>query len=67
MNIRLDIFSNLLSLAGKRYDLILATQSSGGANVLNGLKKAVGYVNTEMINSAFSVIVGDKQDLDSFM
>jgi hypothetical protein len=52
---------------GKRYDVILATQRSGGANVLNDLKKVVDSVNTETINSAFSVTVGAKQDLDSFM
>ena len=34
---------------GKRYDVILATQSSGGANVLNDLKKVVDSVNTETI------------------
>jgi three-Cys-motif partner protein len=45
---------------GKRYDVILATQSPGAANVLRDLKIVVGTVNTETINSAFAVTVGAK-------
>ncbi len=52
---------------GRRYHLILATQSSGGANILEALKKGVSSVTTETIYSAFSVTVGAKKDLDSFM
>jgi hypothetical protein len=58
---------DVIQEGGRRYDLILATQSSGGANVLNDLKKVVNSVTTETINSAFSVTVGAKKDLDSFM
>ena len=52
---------------GRRYDLILATQSVGGARVLNYLKDAVSCVTTQTIDDAFSVTVGDKTDLDSYM
>ena len=52
---------------GRRYDLILATQSTGGARVLNYLKDAVSFVTTQTIDDAFSVTVGDKTDLDSYM
>jgi three-Cys-motif partner protein len=58
---------DVIQEGGRRYDLILATQSSGGTNVLNDLKRAVTSVTTETIDSAFSVMVGAKTDLDSFM
>ena len=51
---------------GQRYDVILATQSRGGANVFSDFKKRVESVNTWLLDKAFSVTVGEKLDLDSF-
>jgi hypothetical protein len=58
---------DVIQEGGRGYNLILATQSPGGTNVLNDLKKAVNSVTTETIDSTFSVMVGAKTDLDSFM
>lgn len=58
---------DVIQEGGNRYDLILATQSTGGANVLNDLKKVVSSVTTQTIDDAFSVAVGDRTDLDSFI
>jgi hypothetical protein len=58
---------DVIQEGGNRYDLILATQSAGGANILNDLKKVVSSVTTQTIDDAFSVAVGDRTDLDSFI
>jgi hypothetical protein len=58
---------DVLQQGRTKYHLILATQSTGGANVLKELRNSVSYVTTETINDAFSVTVGAKTDLDSFI
>jgi three-Cys-motif partner protein len=58
---------DVIQEGGMRYDLILATQSSGGANVLRALRNRVKAVSTQLLESAFSVAVGEQKDLDSFL
>ena len=53
-------------LDGQRYDIILASQSPGAANVLGDIRKALSHVTTDMLDGAFSTAVGDQLDLDSF-
>jgi three-Cys-motif partner protein len=57
---------DVIQKGGKRYDLILATQSKGGANVLQALQQRVKAVTTDLLRSAFSVAVGREVDLMSF-
>lgn len=58
---------DVIQKGGKRYDLILATQSSGGAHVLRDLQQKVKAVTTDLLRSAFSVAVGKQIDLSSFI
>ncbi|MDR4512329.1 MAG: three-Cys-motif partner protein TcmP [Nitrososphaeraceae archaeon] len=54
------------NLKGNRYDLILATQSEGGANVLNDLRKKIESINPKMIEGAFSVARGEQRQISEF-
>jgi three-Cys-motif partner protein len=57
---------DVIQEGGRRYDLILATQSPGASNVLTALKERVKLVNTGLLGKAFSVTVGEQSDLHSF-
>jgi len=50
---------------GRRYDLIIASQSPGAANVLTALQKRVKAIDTDLLRGAFSVAVGKNMVLDS--
>jgi hypothetical protein len=58
---QIDVFTK----GGRRYDLILATQSPGAANVLKYLKKHLSYITTESLHNLFSVSIGKQSVLDS--
>ena len=47
----------------KLYDLILATRSTGGGNVLRNLQRIMDKTNTESIRTAFKVISGKQHQL----
>jgi len=51
---------------GRRYDLILATQSTGGANVLKDLQERVKSVTPDLLRDAFEATVGKQREIDSY-
>lgn len=57
---------DVLQDGGRRYDLILASQSPGASNVLTALQKRVKAIDTDLLRGAFSLAVGKDMDLDSF-
>jgi three-Cys-motif partner protein len=58
----IDVFTT----SGKRYNLILASQSFGAGRVFNDLQKRVNAVTTECLQGAFDVTVRKKRDLTEF-
>jgi three-Cys-motif partner protein len=52
---------------GRRYDLILATQSLGGVNVLRDLKERVKAVTPDLLHDAFEATVGNQREIDSYV
>ena len=57
---------DILQSGGRRYDLILASQSPGAANVFSYIKRVMASIDTKLLEDAFSVCVGKRVDLDSF-
>jgi hypothetical protein len=57
---------DVIQAGGRRYDLILATQSAGAAKVFRDLRERVKSVTTQLLDEGFSVTVGEQSDLDSF-
>jgi three-Cys-motif partner protein len=57
---------DVLQEGGRKYHLILASQSPGAGNVFTHLQNRVKAINTDLLKAAFSVAVGGQRDLDSY-
>ena len=57
---------DVLQSGGQRYDLILASQSSGAGKIFGYMKKIMSTIDIKLLQDAFSVCVGSNLDLDSF-
>jgi three-Cys-motif partner protein len=57
---------DVLQDGGRKYHLILASQSEGAGNVFSDLQNRVKAIDLKMLRDAFSVAVGDQKDLDSY-
>ena len=57
---------DMKNINGNRFNLILATQSEGGTNVLKDLRERVGSINSKMMESAFSIAMGNQKQLTDF-
>jgi len=47
----------------KLYDIIIATDSSGGSHIIESIKKILDKTTTELLNSAFEVAADKRKDL----
>jgi len=57
---------DVLLHGGKRYDIILASQSHVAAKIFDSIKKQVNSVKNQTLDNAFGVTAGKQIDLDYY-